>query len=222
MVVQNRKFTVLAAEGKINKFFFSIALFSVFSLATLGEAKKIPGLESFEVGEEDGWVLKKNKKGIKCYTRPVKISPMHSFKGVGEVKGKIPHLVAFLMDIERYPEWMYPLTESFILERIDETEAYIYNVLKPPWPATARDGTVRRQWYYYPDTGAVIVTIKGITDYVSRRDKIVRGEMIIAYYELMPKGDNTIEITYEGIADPGGWLPVWLINFCVVFTPYSS
>jgi hypothetical protein len=39
---------------------------------------------------------------------------------------------------------------------------------------------------------------------------------------LVPKGDNTVEVTYEGIADPGGWLPVWLVNFCVVYAPYST
>jgi hypothetical protein len=126
------------------------------------------------------------------------------------------------MNIERYPEWMYPLTKSYMLDKIGETEAYIYSALEPPWPASPRDTVVRRQWYYSPDTGSVTVTIKGLADYVPLRDKHVRGAMIIAYYQLVPTSDNTIEITYECITDPGGWLPVWLINFVLVYAPYTS
>ncbi len=221
MGMMDKKIAVFSGAGKRKIFVCAITLFTVFAFIRPSYAEEIPGFGGYELGGDEGWVLKKNKNGIKVWLRSVKCTPMRAFKGIGEIKGKIPNLVAFLMDIERYPEWMYPLTESFILSRISETEAYIYNVLKPP-VVSARDGTVRRQWYYYPDTGTVIVTIKGITEYVPRRKKIVRGEMIIAYYKLVPTSDNTIEMTYECITDPGGILPVWLINFCVVYTPYST
>jgi hypothetical protein len=200
----------------------AITLFIVFTFISLVQAKDIPGLETFEIGGEENWELKKNKKGIKCYTRRVKISPMHCFRGIIEVKGTISNLVGFLMDIGRYTEWMFPTDESYILDRINETEAYIYTVHKPPWPASTRDIAVRRQWYYNPDTGAVTVTIKGLPEYVPPRDKIVRGNMIMAYYQLVPISDNTVEITYEVIVDPGGWLPVWLLNFMLVYGPYST
>lgn len=204
------------------KFLFPIILLFVFTLVNHSQAITIPGLEEYELGGEEGWEFKKDKRNIKCYTRPVKISPMISFRGVGDVKGKMSDMVSFLMDIERYPEWMYMNVKSYILDKTGETEAYVYTLLQPPWPASQRDITVRRQWYYLPETGAVIITIKGLPDYVPKRDKTVRGSQITAYYMLVPKGDNTIEVTYEGIADPGGWLPVWLVNFCVVYTPYST
>ncbi len=208
---------------KYSRIFVStISLFIVFTFVSLAHAKDIPGLETFELGGDERWELKKDKKGIRCYTRRVKISPMHCFRGSIEVKGTIPNLVGFLMDIGRYTEWMYPTDESYILDRINETEAYIYTVHKPPWPASKRDIAVRRQWYYFPDTGGVTVTIKGLPDYVPQRDKIVRGYMIMAYYQLVPINDNTIEITYEVIVDPGGWLPVWLLNFMLVYGPYST
>ncbi len=203
-------------------FVYTIILFIVFTFGSLVSAKNIPGLETFELGGEEGWTLKKNKNGIRCYTRPVKVSPMLCFRGIIEVKGKMPHLVGFLMDIGRYTEWMYPTDQSYILDRIGETEAYIYTLHKPPWPASPRDIAVRRQWYYNPDTGTVTVTIKGLPEYVIPRKKIVRGNMIMAYYQLLPTSDKTIEITYEVIVDPGGWLPVWLLNFMLVYGPYST
>jgi hypothetical protein len=202
----------------------AITLLIVFTFISLVQARDIPGLEEFEIGGDENWKLKKNKKGIKVYLRHVKFTPMLAWRSHAELKGEISDLVAFLMDIEKYPEWMYPLTVSFILDKTGETEAYIYNVLKAPWPASARDIVVRRQWYYYPDTGAVIVTIKGLPEYVPQRDKdkIVRGYMIMAYYEFVPTGNNTIKITYEAVVDPGGIIPTWLVNYMVVYTPYTT
>jgi hypothetical protein len=87
-----------------SKILFPVILLFVFTLVNRSQAITIPGFEGYEIGGEEGWELKKDKRNIKCYTRPVKISPMISFRGVGDVKGKIPDMVSFLMDIERYPE----------------------------------------------------------------------------------------------------------------------
>jgi hypothetical protein len=46
--------------------------------------------------------------------------------------------------------------------------------------------------------------------------------MIMAYYEFVPTGNNTIKITYEAVVDPGGIIPAWLVNFMVVYTPYTT
>ena len=87
----------------------------------------------------EGWVLKKDERGIKIYVRSTSISPINAFKGIMVIKADLSAMTAFLMDIENYPNWVQLCAESKVLKQMNETEKYMYALNKLPWPVSTRD-----------------------------------------------------------------------------------
>ena len=46
--------------------------------------------------------------------------------------------------------------------------------------------------------------------------------MLKSLWTLIPKGNGRVDVSYELIVDPGGWIPAWLVNMTMAVGPYNT
>ncbi len=170
----------------------------------------------------NAWELLRDKKGIKVYARSVAISPIRSFRGVMTLDVDLHRLIAQFMDIKSYPTFMSLCYYIEELKQSTETEKYLYSTYKIIWPVKKRDSSVFTKWFYYPETGAVELKLKNKPNNVQLKEDFIRVPILMGYYKFTPKSDGKVEVVYEALADVGGWVPKWVINFYLEHIPYRS
>ena len=69
-----------------------------------------------------------------------------------------------------------------------------------------------------------IVTIKSTckADYIPKVAKHVRITEFNACWTLVPLKDGTVQINYQLLVNPGGYVPAWLVNMAAVDGPYET
>src|ERR1044071_4416289 len=82
-------------------------------------------LSSFNAfADSTDWVLRKNENGIIVYTRLAEGSNLKEVKVVNEVNSALAGLVALLLDVKNYPNWIYACSEASTLKMLNEQEQY--------------------------------------------------------------------------------------------------
>ncbi len=94
---------------------------------------------AFPMYSQGEWELRKEKEGIKVYTRDVEGSKIQEYKAVAIVDGKLSSVIAVMKDIENYPDFLKNLIETRLIEANDTFQLH-YLINKTPWPVTNRDG----------------------------------------------------------------------------------
>jgi hypothetical protein len=195
-----------------------------FETSALGDREESL-MEAFDrspMGGEEGWKLKKNEGGIKVYVRKTDVSPIKAFRGVMVLRVDMATLVAFLMDDESAPEWAPLCEESKVVDKANETAYYVHQVTRLPRPLKARDSVVFKYWCQDPETGVVSAKVIAVPDYIPKRKGFVRMPLILTYFRLIPRDDDTVEFVWEAIIDPAGWIPPWFVNLTLVRAPYDT
>ena len=176
----------------------------------------------FSQDTKNSWHLKKNEHGIVIYTRNVPGSAFKELKSVAYQKTSLNSIVALINDWESYPQWVYKCGKSSTLKKISDTELIHYQTVVAPWPVENRDfvATVKSA----QDEKTRIVTIKSIcyANYIPPVTHHVRITEFNACWTLIPLKDGTVQIIYQLLVDPGGFLPAWLVNMAVVDGPFDT
>ncbi len=177
----------------------------------------------FAAGENEAeWILAKDKKNIKVYTRKVEGTNFKEFKGVVTIKASLTSLVALLSDAAAAPDWVANCSETTVLEQISAKESYTYSLSKAPWPVADRDSIVHNVISQDKDTLVVTIKQTGKPDHIKEKKNITRVKKIEGLWQFTPKKDGNIEIVYQNLSDPGGAIPVWLVNSSLVSQPYET
>ena len=177
----------------------------------------------------EGWQLMKDKKGIKVYQRKTSLTPINALKGVAVLEADLKTLVAFLMDVYKFPSWidlcnsiefLEPVNED--VDKVDQVQYYLYIINRPPWPVRPRDNviyTIATQ-----DSKTLTLRIKSISmpDSIPHRKGFVRCPLLMVEWKLKPLDMEHTELAFEVIIDAGGWIPAGVINFYAVNTPYTT
>jgi hypothetical protein len=168
------------------------------------------------------WELKKDENGIKVYTRTTEGTAFKELKSVFTVKTSLSSIVSLLYDWETYPQWVYRCGKSSTLKQISETEVIHCQTVVAPWPADSRDFIVNVKLTQDPVTKVVSIVSTCKHDYMPEVEDFVRIKEFKASWTLVPKSDGDVEVTYQLLVNPGGYVPAWLINLAVVDGPYET
>ena len=79
------------------------------------------------------WDLKKDKEGIKVYTRPLEDSALDEFKSEGIVDASVDEIVALLKDVDIMTEWVPDCIEGELL-KMEDNDQYHYALNKNSVP----------------------------------------------------------------------------------------
>ena len=161
---------------------------------------------------QTNWSLKTNKDGVRIFTKTIPQSGLKAIRVQCALDATLTQMAALVLDVNAGKDWVYGTKSSLLLKAVSPAELYYYSEVKLPWPLSNRDfisHLVAAQ-----DAATKVVTIIGptIPDYLPEKKDIVRVQHSCGKWTLSPAGNHRINIDYELEADPGGSLPVWLIN----------
>jgi len=169
------------------------------------------------------WELRKDEDSIQVFTRTVEDSPYKAVKTVTQIQGvTLASLVALIEDAESCPEWADKCAESYVYERISDTEAYVYTHNNMPFPVKDRDVLAHVHWQQDPSNLEVVMN----SDAVEGRMDTVRGRVRLteakASWVFKPLDDGSIEVRNEAHINPGSNIPGWVTNMLLVDTPFQT
>jgi hypothetical protein len=169
----------------------------------------------------DDWLLEREKKGIKVFTKKSRWSRLRDSKAEMLLpNAKIDELVRFICDFDNYPNWVPRCREAKVLARISDHEFIAYMIFKSPWPVADRDCVVRVRVEKDPATGAVTIHETSEPRYINRRSDIVRIEQMFSDWHIVPQ-QGGLMVTNEYSTNPGGSIPDWLTNTQSVDNPFD-
>ena len=172
------------------------------------------------VTAQSNWELKKNRGGIKVYTRESADSPLDDFKGTTVVNASIDDIVQLFKSVGEMVEWVPDCTAAELIEAVGDRQIH-YVAYAAPWPAADRDSFVQ-YIYNHSDSRNIKINFKALPDFGPQKDKFVRVPQMVGFWLLSYVSENETDVTYQVQADAGGAIPTWLANAAAVNTPFDN
>lgn len=166
------------------------------------------------------WQLRKNEEGIKVY---VGNSPNSSIKMVKVeciIDATVDQLNAILLDAKAHEQWVYGTKTSYVVKKINSHELIYYSELSMPWPVKNRDVVVHLKLKQLPG-GALEVRAVAVDGFVPQKD-LVRITNSDVAWKVTPVAANQLKIEYTAMAEPGGYVPAWVVNMFSTQGPFET
>jgi len=135
---------------------------------------------------------------------------------------RLSSMVATFDDTASYPRWMHNCIESKLLKYMNVRERITYTVTHAPWPASDRDVIVYSLMTQDPGDLSVTIAITGRPDYMPPQKGRLRIPMMKASWTFRPLKTGDVMVVYQTVTDPGGPLPLSLLNLSVVDLPFLT
>ncbi len=187
-----------------------ILLCLLFHTACLSQSKK------------DDWTLYKSENGISVYSRTSAGTDYKEIKSIFSIKTSLNSIVALIYDWDSYPQWNYRCGESKTLKKISETELIHYQTTKTPWPAQDQDFIINIKLSQDEKTKVITIKSTNLPNYIPPYKDRARLAEFTALWILIPFKDGTVQLTYQFMVKPSGYVPVWLVNVAVLSGPYET
>lgn len=161
---------------------------------------------------QNNWKLSTEKNGIKVYTSMVPDSKVKAIKVECDLNATPSQLVALVMDVTTAPDWVSHVKSAKLIKQVSPEELYYYTEVSLPWPAQNRDFVAHL--IVSQDQNTKVLTIDGpaVPGFVPIKKGIVRIDHSIGKWVITPIGQDQLHVEYSIHVDPGGSLPVWLVN----------
>lgn len=168
------------------------------------------------------WELKKEKNGVKVFTRSIEGSNFKEFKSVGVHSGSISSLISVLQDDSNFCNWFPDCKEFKLLKKPSRLERYQYMVVKAPFPVNNRDTIQHTVLNQDPVTKTVTINLSASPEIIPEVPGTVRVPKSKGVWKFTPLDNNQVEVLFQLHSDPGGSLPEWVANIFVTETPLKA
>jgi len=199
-------------------FLFLFHLFIQFMKKTILFSLLLLGFSG--VKAQDKWELKRNEAGIEVYTKKSPIGNLKELRVVCVLDATKEQLITTLQDIPNYNQWVFSNKKSVILKAISPQKIIYYTESNLPWPIKDRDLVVELDISDTPDV--LNIQAKSLPDYLPKKNKFIRVPYSLATWKVTPIASNKLKVDYTFSVDPGGSIPVWLVNATLAIGPYNS
>ncbi|WP_259069098.1 START domain-containing protein [Mucilaginibacter sp. X4EP1] len=169
---------------------------------------------------QDKWELKRNEAGIEVFTKKSPIGNLKELRVICELDATKAQLISTLQDIPNYNQWVFSNKKSVILRAISPQKIIYYTESSLPWPIKDRDLVVELDIDDTPD--ALNIQAKSVPDYLPKKNKFIRVPYSLATWKVTQAPNNKLKVDYTFSVDPGGSIPVWLVNATLTIGPYNS
>jgi len=171
--------------------------------------------------DEEMWSYTGSKGGTKKYYAQKEGSAFHLVRGVAILKDvDMAQLVAAFADPTKFDQLMKMADTMYkagrVVEVKDEAHTVCHASFTMPALLPSRDFVWNNLLARFPGDKEVVAMAVSVErdDIPPSEDTwgMVRGTLIESGYHIVDQGDGTIKLTYVVQADPGGWLPVFVVN----------
>ena len=168
------------------------------------------------------WEQKINKNGIEIFTRKPLTGNLKELRVVCDLACSKSQLIKTLIDIDDYYKWVYSTKTIHLLKVVNPDHIIYYSVSHLPWPLKDRDLIVELNIPTNTDANYLEITAVSLPGYLPADDKCVRVPYSSALWKVWVINDHLLKIDYTFSVDPGGSIPVWLVNSTLAIGPYNS
>ncbi len=179
-------------------------------------------LFQLSVKSQDGWTLKKDKNGIKVFSKKSDKFKFDQLKVECVLDGKISQLAAVLLDVNNQYLWVYKTTKSQLLKEMGEGDVLYYSEISCPWPFENRDLVVRMNITQNTESKVMTIEAKNVDDFVPDKNNLVRIKYSNVLWTITPISSVQFKVEYKIEVDPGNNVPAWLLNLFASNGPYES
>ena len=174
------------------------------------------------VNAQENWSLRKDKNGIKVFSRNVEGFKFNELKVESLFEGRVSQIVALVLDANSQKEWAYKTIKSEIIKRNSESDLIYYAEVEAPWPFSNRDFVLHLNVQQNPQSKTVTISVEIVNDFLPEKKDIVRVKYFSATWVITPVNSQQFKLDYRIQVDPGANIPAWLANLFSTNAPYES
>ena len=171
---------------------------------------------------QNEWTTLKEKDGIKISSRHSPSSPFNDIRVELNLNGNIDQLEAILVDVSRYKEWSYATKISKLVKSIGPGKLIYYTEIEVPWPATNRFFYANFELKKKLNEKSMHVIAENILNYQPVPKDLVQVPLTRGTWNITTITNKSIHVDYILEMDPGGSLPVWVLNLFSTKGPLES
>ncbi|MCB0807122.1 MAG: START domain-containing protein [Bacteroidales bacterium] len=171
---------------------------------------------------QDEWELRKDKNGIRVYSRSSDIIPFDELKAETILAFSPETLLNVMLDIKNYPEWVSDVESARLLSREGDTAQTYYSVIGVPFPFEDRDVVYYNTFQFDENFNSLVITIEAVNDVMNEQDDYVRMSFGKGKWTAKKTDEGHSSVSLQMLADPGGNIPAWLVNKFIVDSPFNT
>ncbi|MEE2959248.1 MAG: hypothetical protein VYA34_00780 [Myxococcota bacterium] len=140
--------------------------------------------------------------------------PLVMFKGQGLIEAPIRDIFVVLYDTDHKKKLLDKTVDFRIIDTHSKSEFTVYNHMDSPFIMVSdRDVILRTGLVFDPKSHTVHAPFWSVPHKdIPHQNGIERMERCNGSWVLEYKGPNKTMVTYAVEADPGGWVPMWVVN----------
>lgn len=165
--------------------------------------------------------LKKQKDDLKVYTCSTAESKLKVLKAEMTLENvSLKEFEGFLRNINNCVKWQYNTNEAGLLDERDGVIIY-RTVIEAPWPVSNREMILELSSSFDSVKQELNVLSRSIEYEFPKSDDLVRVPFAVGKWRVFSM-KNYLKVEYFLQIDPGGSVPIWLINLAMAEGPYNS
>ena len=168
------------------------------------------------------WKLVRKKNNIEVYSRMSSDEKLKEIKIRGSIKSTLSEVVLALEDVKAQKEWVLRTIDARTLDYTSDSDFIYYISTDMPFPIKDRDLVVHYTRTQDSNTKIVETKSRALPSFIPIKDSYIRIPFFDSSYRLIPKEGGWVIIEYVMKIDPGGALPLWLVNMAVSRGPLLS
>ncbi|TNF42990.1 MAG: hypothetical protein EP310_05230, partial [Bacteroidetes bacterium] len=169
------------------------------------------------------WNLKKDKDGIKIYTRSVEGSSFEEYKAITTIeKSTMNKVLMVILDVKNYESLFPDCMNPKVLKQEGEYDCIVYTQTKGPFPVKDRDSVFEQKTHINNNGKYAKISLMVIPGYFAEDKNFVRIRKGSGYWELTAEDNENVKVIYQFHGEPGGEIPAWLVNSFVVGHPFET
>ncbi len=162
-----------------------------------------------------------DRNGIKVWTYQTVGNPAFNYRATTVLDSSVTSVVAALQDTTYLNKWVPYLRKIQTIEQKDDGSFIMRMELDFPFPLQDREVVIGGSIKQAAD-GTVTIINKSVQDARAPvQSRLLRVEHYEGSWQIKPLGKNRTEVTTTGYADPGGLLPLSIVNMFVQQQPYQ-
>jgi hypothetical protein len=170
------------------------------------------------LSKELDWVKVKTVKGVSVYKAEVK--GRVAFRGVGKMKGKPETLISIIENPAGWKNWIENIKFGKLIEAVSPTHKIFYQAIRSPFPVSDRD-VVYESKIFRDNPESFRIEMKSVLHPKAPKSIGVRINILFTRYHIEKIDDNTMDVTFETLSDPGGTLPGFMVNWASANYPIT-
>lgn len=172
--------------------------------------------------DEGPWRKLLEERGIVVSAREQAGQELPSFRGQGEVKGSVLHVLAVVLDDARTKEWAKNADEAEVLRTLDARTQLVYTRSHQTWPIRDRDLVMKRTVEVLEPGAAFRVRLVCVPGEKPEIPAAIRIKDCDTVFVLRKVDEQTTHVDYRVRADPGGSNPAWAVRWASKSIPLDT